>query len=49
MLFLKVFDKEQKGFLEASEFKKVLPMLGEEKSPQEIEDLFEEVSTSRCF
>jgi len=41
----KVFDTESCGFLKAESFSKVLPLLGENVPPAEIDALFQDVDT----
>jgi len=41
----KVFDADESGFLDGEEFKKALPLLGENILPSQIEKLFAEVDT----
>ena len=38
-----MFDPEDKGELDANEFKTILPLMGEEVPPEEIDLLFEQV------
>lgn len=41
----KVFDTAELGYLDSEEFKKALPLLGENVPPAEIDSLFKEVDT----
>lgn len=41
----KVFDIDQSGYLDGEEFKKALPLLGEDVDPEQVETLFQEVDT----
>jgi len=40
-----IFDKDEGGYLDASEFRKALPLLGENMLPSQVDKLFEDVDT----
>merc|ERR1712086_1071736 len=46
LLAWQIFDPEDKGELDANEFKTILPLMGEEVPPEEIDLLFEQADTN---